>query len=394
LQRSRILRVRNLAMNGMGRSFERRVVEKMFARADIRIGGDRPFDIRVSDERLFRRILRDGQLGIGESYVDGWWNCDQIDEMTARFINAGMHRESLWNPKVALNHLRVRLSNIGSRAKVFEVAHRHYDLGNDLFRAMLDERMVYSCAYWRKATTLADAQEAKLDLICRKLELRPGMHVLDIGCGWGGWARFAAERYGVSVVGVTVSNQQGELAKKICAGFPVEIRVADYREITGRFDRVISIAMFEAVGHRYYRTFMQTAHRCLAEDGLFALHSIFGNQPIGAAEAPWLNRYIFPNGELPSLGQTLSAAEGLFTVEALHHLDGHYERTLAAWHDNFCANWETIKGAYDDRFYRMWTFYLQISRGIFLARLAHVWQIVFSKSRRKSPSVIGSFDVR
>jgi cyclopropane-fatty-acyl-phospholipid synthase len=361
-------------------SLKRHLVEKIFARADVQIGGRRPFDIKVSDDRFFHRVLRDGQLGIGESYVDGWWECEQIDEMTARFIRAGLHRETLWNPRVALYHLKVKLSGIGRMGKAFQVARHHYDLGNKLFRAMLDDRMIYSCGYWRNATTLAEAQEAKLDLICHKLDLRPGMHVLDIGCGWGGWARFAAERYGVSVVGVTVSTEQRALAEQICAGFPIEIRLADYREINGRFDRVVSIAMLEAVGHQHYNMFMRTVDRCLTSDGLFALHSIFGNAPIGAAEAPWLNEHIFPNGELPSLGQVLTASEGLFVAEALHHLDGDYERTLTAWYDNFCTNWDTLGNAYDEKFYRMWTFYLKISRGIFLARLAHVWQIIFSKN--------------
>jgi cyclopropane-fatty-acyl-phospholipid synthase len=370
---------RDMRIGKVAANFARHWVERMFARADIRIGGERPFDIKVADKRIFGRLLRDGQLGLGESYVDGWWDCDRIDEMMARFISAGLHRESLWNPRVLLDHLNMRLAGTGGKGKAFEVAHGHYDLGNDLFRAMLDERMVYSCAYWRTAITLEQAQVAKLDLICHKLALRRGMCVLDVGCGWGSFARFAAERYGVSVVGVTVSIEQRAMAEKICAGLPIEIRLADYREIEGRFDRIVSIGMLEHVGHRYYRTFMRIMERSLADDGLFVLHSIHANEPIGAAQTRWLNKYIFPNAELPSLAQVLAASEGLFVVEQLEHLDGDYERTLAAWHDNFRANWGSLQGAYDQRFYRMWTFYLQASRAVFLARLAHVWQIVFSK---------------
>jgi cyclopropane-fatty-acyl-phospholipid synthase len=369
--------------------WERRFVDRLFAKADVRIGGDRPFDIKVSDERFFHRVVRDGQLGMGESYVDGWWDCDRIDEMTARFIGAGLHKESLWNPRLLLYQLKMKLSGVGRRGKAFQVAHRHYDLGNDVFRAMLDDRMVYSCAYWRNASTLAEAQEAKLDLLCRKLDLHRGMHVLDIGCGWGGWARFAAERYGVSVVGVTVSVEQRALAEQMCAGLPIEIRLADYREIEDTFDRIVAIGMIEHVGHRYYGRFMRTVERCLAQDGLFALHSTFGNAPIGAP--PWMNQYIFPNAELPSLGQVLTAAENLFVVEELHHLDGDCERTLAAWHDNFRANWYMLEGAYDARFRRMWSLYLQIQRGLFLSRLAHIWQIVFSKNGAR-PSAARSAD--
>ncbi|MDX2180589.1 MAG: cyclopropane fatty acyl phospholipid synthase [Bryobacteraceae bacterium] len=372
----------------------RQLIEKMFALADIRIDGPRPFDVRVNNPAFYRRIIRDGQLGLGEAYMDGWWDCDALDEMTSRFIQANLHKETVKSFKALLYFLEVRLSGLGKASKAFEVGEAHYDLGNDLFRIMLDPLMVYSCAYWNNAATLEEAQIAKLDLICRKIALKPGMKVLEIGCGWGGWAKYSAEKYGVEVVGLTVSKEQAALARERCAGLPVEIQLQDYRDAQGKYDRIVSIAMFEAVGHKYYRTFMEVAERCLKDDGLFFLHSIVGNEPVGAAEAPWLNKYIFPNGELPSLAQIMTAAEGLFVVEGAHHFANDYDRTLAAWQENFRRNWPQISDKYDQRFYRMWELYLAMARGIFQARIAHIWHIVFSKNglaRNRRPEMDAMF---
>jgi cyclopropane-fatty-acyl-phospholipid synthase len=378
----------------------RALIEELFGKADIRIDGDRPSDIRVHDPNFFARVLADGDLGMGESYVDGWWDCDAVDEMAAKFIRADLHRESYKSLRLVLYAIRIKLSDIGKPSKAFEVGRRHYDLGNDLFREVLDSRMVYSCGYWKDAATLDEAQTNKLDLVCRKLQLQPGMRVLEIGCGWGGWAKFAAERYGVEVVGLTVSKEQQAYAREVCAGLPVDIRLQDYREIDEKFDRVVSIAMFEAVGHRYYRTFMKVVDRCLKDDGLFVLHTIVSNVHTGPEQARWLNEYIFPNGELPSLAQITRSVEELFVVEAAHHFGDDYARTLDAWHQNFVQHWPALRDVYGDPFFRLWTFYLRISRGIFLSRLAHVWQFVFSKNGiPKTPGAmisrdVAAFDVR
>jgi cyclopropane-fatty-acyl-phospholipid synthase len=361
-------------------SSERTVVEKLFALADVRVGGDRPFDVRVTDERFYKRVLRDGQLGLGEAYMDGWWETDALDEATRRFALADLERKARRMLPFVVAVVRERLSNVGKKSAAFEVGERHYDLGNDLFRSFLDQRMVYSCAYWKDAVTLDQAQENKLDLVCRKLGLEPGMRVLEIGCGWGSWAKFAAERYGVSVVGLTVSKEQAAFARESCAGLPVEFRLQDYRDVDEKFDRVVSIAMFEAVGQKYFRTFMQVVDRCLKDDGLFLLHTIVGNEHVGPAQAPWLDKYIFPNGELPSLGQITAAAENIFVVEAMHRLGGNYERTLQSWYENFNANWNTIQDKYSPRFRRMWNYYLMTARGAFQARIIHLWHVLFSKN--------------
>ena len=204
------------------------------------------------------------------------------------------------------------------------------------------------------------------------------MRVLDIGCGWGGLARYAAETHGVRVTGVTVSERQVELAREVCRGLPVEIRLQDYREVEGRFDRVVSVGMFEHVGVDNYRTYMQVVHRCLGAGGLCLLHTIGGNTSVRAVD-PWVRAHIFPNSMLPSAAQIAAAAEGLFVIEDWQSLGPHYDRTLMAWHANFAAAWERLRAAYDERFFRMWRYYLLASAGSFRSRSNQLWQIVFSK---------------
>jgi cyclopropane-fatty-acyl-phospholipid synthase len=352
-------------------------VTDFLAEAGIAINGSGDADIRVNDSRFYAAILADGELGMGESYMAGWWDCGRIDVLATRFIAAGLEARGYRNPRVIRYAAMARLRGVGSRARAFDVGRAHYDIGNDLFEAMLDPRMIYSCADWSDATTLEAAQEAKLDLVCRKLGLQPGQRLLDIGCGWGGLAAFAAERYGAAVVGITVSEQQAALARARTAHLPVEIRLCDYRDLAEPFDHVASVAMVEAVGLRYLDAYMATVARVLKPDGRFMLHGFYGNRPVAPQNARWLDRYIFPGGASPSLPQVLKAAEGKLAVEALHRLDG-YDRTLGEWTRRFEAAWPILSTRYDARFYRMWRFYLGISQGIFRARLCHVWHIVFS----------------
>ena len=376
------------------------VVENMFLKAGIHCNGTQPYDIKVLNSAFYDRVLRDGQLGIGESYMDGWWECDAIDEMVEKFINAGLLKDAEKNFRFILNYFKVKLTDIGKPSKAYEVAEKHYDLGNKLFETFLDKRMVYSCAYWKGATNIDEAQENKLDLVCRKLDLKPGMKVLDIGCGWGSWAKYASEKYGVEVIGVTVSKEQASYARDKCRGLPIDIQLKDYREVSGVYDRIVSIAMFEAVGRKYFRTFMEVMERSLKDDGIFVLHSIIGRIPLGPAQSTWLNKYIFPNGELSTLAQLSKAVEGLFLEEAHHQLTGQYEKTLEAWYQNFNSNWPQISDAYDERFFRMWKFYLLLSKGVFRSRLIQLWQFVYTKRGipKNSHSIadlnIAKFDAR
>jgi cyclopropane-fatty-acyl-phospholipid synthase len=349
---------------------------ELLALADVEVGGGRPWDLVVHDDAFHRRVLAGGSLALGESYMDGWWDCPQLDEFFHHILRAGLDRR-VASPGWFLAALRARLVNLQARSRAYTVGERHYDLGNELYRTMLDTRMIYSCGYWDSATTLDEAQEAKVELVCRKLGLAPGMRVLDIGCGWGGTAKLAAERYGVEVVGVTVSRQQAELARELCAGHPVEIRLQDYREVDGTFDRVLSLGMFEHVGCRNYRTFFEAVRGRLRDDGLFLLHTIGGERSEIHGE-PWTEKYVFPNSMLPSARQIAPALEGVFVLEDWQNFGADYDRTLQCWFQRFDAGWERLRHRYDDRFYRMWKYYLLSSAGSFRARRNQVWQLVLS----------------
>jgi cyclopropane-fatty-acyl-phospholipid synthase len=354
----------------------RRRIEQLLEGTDVRIDGDRPWDVRVHDERFYRRVLAEASLGLGESYMDGWWDCDSIDQMMTRILQGGLDRKMVARV-MALDVARAKLFNQQNKRRAFAIGKRHYDIGNDLYERMLDSRMIYSCGYWKEATDLDAAQEAKLDLASRKLGLQPGMRVLDIGCGWGGTARFIAERYGCEVVGVTVSEEQVAYARERIGDLPVDIRLQDYRAVDETFDRIVSIGMFEHVGVKNYRTFMETVRRLLAEDGLFLLHTIGGNRSVHQGD-PWMSRYIFPNSMLPSAKQITEAAENIFVMEDWHNFGAHYDTTLLHWVENFDAAWPQLRERYGDRFYRMWKYYLLSSAAGFRARKNQLWQIVLS----------------
>jgi cyclopropane-fatty-acyl-phospholipid synthase len=351
-------------------------IEDLTALADVRFDGERPWDITVHDPRLFRRIAAQGSLGLGEAYMDGWWDCERLDELFDRLLSAQLDRRASM-PRLLALAMRARLTNPQRASRAFEIGRHHYDIGNDLYRRMLDRRMIYSCGYWRDAGDLDAAQEAKLDLVCRKLQLAPGQRVLDIGCGWGGAAAFAAERYGVEVVGVTVSERQVELARETCAGLPVDIRLQDYRDVDERFDRVYSIGMFEHVGSRNYRTYFEVVRRCLPEDGLSLLHTIGSSVSVTTTD-PWIGRYIFPNSMLPSAQQIGGAIERLFVIEDWHSFGADYDTTLMGWHRNFAAAWPELRERYGERFGRMWRYFLLACAGSFRARKNQLWQIVLS----------------
>lgn len=362
-----------------GRSSAYRFVVDLLAQADIKIGGSRAWDIRFIDDRVPERVLAHGSRGLGEAYVDGQWECDRLDQFFARVMRAHLD-ERVQPARLALRALRARLLNRQTVRRSWKVGEVHYDIGNEFYEAMLDSRMTYTCGYWSSgATTLKAAQEEKLDLICRKLELRRGMRMLDIGCGWGSLMSFAAEYYGVSCVGITISREQAEWASSRYEGLPMEIRLQDYRALDERFDRIASVGMFEHVGSKNYRTYMEVAHRCLAEDGLFLLHTIGKNRRDTTADQ-WMDRYIFPNGELPTIGQIGDAAGGLFVTEDLHNFGADYDKTLMAWHTNFESAWPRFKDSMGERFYRMWRYYLLSCAGAFRAREIQLWQWVLSKN--------------
>lgn len=356
-------------------------VEGMLREAGVTIGGTQPFDLQVRDERFYGRVLARGSLGLGEAYMDGWWDVLALDQFFAGVLRARLQRH-LFTAGVLFHIAKAAIFNRQTKNKAFEVAREHYDIGNDLFEKMLDSRMVYTCGYWSSPTgeakTLTEAQEAKLDLVCRKIGLLKGQRVLDIGCGFGSFAKFAAERYGASVVGITVSEEQAAYARTNCAGLPVDIRVQDYRDVKEEFDHVVSLGMFEHVGHKNYETYFRMAQRCLKDGGLFLFHTIGGNRSVTVTDR-WIDKYIFPNGMIPSIAQIGKSIENLFVVEDWHNFGADYDKTLMAWFYNFDAAWPQLREKYGERFYRMWKYYLLSCAGAFRARHLQLWQIVLSK---------------
>jgi cyclopropane-fatty-acyl-phospholipid synthase len=344
--------------------------------AGVRINGSAPTDIQVHDEQLYARVFAHGSLGLGEAYMDGWWDADDLPGLFTRLLRSHLD-EHLKTLDTLIAHFKARFLNLQRGAHAFEIGKVHYDRGNDLFKAMLGKRMVYSCGYWANAANLDDAQEAKLDLVCRKLQLKPGMRVLDIGCGWGEALKFAADRYGVEGVGITVSGEQAALARELCQGRAIDIRLLDYRELNEPFDAIMSIGMFEHVGAKNYREFFEVARRCLKDDGLFLLHNIGTNQAPGRPD-PWIEKYIFPNSVIPAASQVAAALEGLFVVEDWHNFGADYDLTLSAWRANFDAAWPTLANRYDERFRRMWHFYLAVSTAVFRSRRDQLWQLTLS----------------
>lgn len=370
-------------MTRMGR--EASLVHELLARAGITVDGPAPWDLHVHDPRFYRRVIADGTLGLGESYMDGWWSCAQLDELFYRLLKARLEGKVRLPWRRMLTAAVARVLNRQSSRRAPQVANAHYDLAPAFFEALADPRVVWSCGYWKNAKTLAQAQEDKLDLACRKLGLSARDRVLDIGCGWGSFVTFAHERYGCESVGVTISRPQAEYARHRCEGLPITILAADYREIDrrrhGRFDKVVSFGMFEHVGPRNYRTFMRVVDDVLADDGLFLLQTVGDNFSRMACE-PWLDRYIFPNGVAPSIRQLGRAVEGILVVEDWHNFGPDYYTTLMSWYANLREHYPALSLDIPeprDRFYRMWEYFFTSFAAAFKTRDLQLWQIVMSK---------------
>ncbi|MGD0774280.1 MAG: cyclopropane fatty acyl phospholipid synthase [Candidatus Solibacter sp.] len=371
---------RALRIAPRGSTAAARKVAEVFALAGIEIGGRRPWDLQVHDQRFYPRLLAGGDLAAGESYMDGWWDAEALDEMCTRVHRANLPAliggwEMFWLA------LKSRVFNRQRRSQAGRVAHVHYDLGNDVYQAMLDRRMQYTCAYWQDAATLDQAQENKLHLICRKMQLQPGMTVLELGGGFGGLAHFMATQYGCRVAMYNISAAQVAHAREWCKGLPVRIEQKDYREAareTGTFDRVVSVGLCEHIGQKNYRGFLDLTHRLLSPGGLFLLHTIGGNESYTCTDA-WIDKYIFPNGMTPSVSQLGKAMEGRWVVEDWHNFGPDYDPTLMAWWRNFDRAWPSLEAKYGERFYRMWKYYLLGCAGGFRARRLQLWQLVLSK---------------
>lgn len=359
----------------------KKYIQKLLARADVQINGTRPWDVQVHNPNIYRKLFFGGIEALGDGYCLGDWDCEVIDQLVDRVYRAGLSKSISRHPLWVIHGWISKLVNYGRRGGRASEVQRHYDAGNDLFQAMLDPRMVYTCAYWKDAKNLEQAQTNKLELICKKIGLKKGMKVLDVGGGWGSFVTYAAEKYQVHGTNITISKEQKQLADQLCADLPVENLLIDYRDIKGKFDAVVSIEMIEAVGYKNYRQYMQKMYDCLPEGGIFLLEAIISNHSTTHTN-PWIDKRVFPGGMLPSLQQISAAVENLFVIEDVHNFGTDYDKTLMAWFHNFDQNWPSLSG-YDQTFYRMWKLYLQSCAGAFRARNMQVVQIVFSKGSSK-----------
>jgi cyclopropane-fatty-acyl-phospholipid synthase len=367
------------ALLSLRQSDSKEIVDQFAFLAGIQLNGPDPTDIQVKDNRFYDRVLKDQSLGFGESYMAGWWDVDELDECMFRIIRADVESRFKKSPSFYWAYLKAKLLNKQDKAGSLEVIHQHYQLGNDLYRAMLDPTMTYSCGYWKNAKNLEEAQLAKYDLIARKLGLKKGMRVLDIGCGWGGFAKYIAVHYGAKVTAITLSENQAIVARETCKDLDVEVRVQDYRDINEKFDRIVEIGMFEHVGQKNYREFMEICYKSLQDGGMVMLHTIGSNRTVTVPDE-WTNKYIFPGGHLPSIAEVGRSIEGLFVMEDWHNFGTHYDKTLMAWFKNFDSHWGELKDNYSTEFYRMWKYYLLSCAGSFRARSIQLWQVVLVKN--------------
>jgi cyclopropane-fatty-acyl-phospholipid synthase len=362
------------------------LLERLLAGSGVKIGGDRPWDIRVNRDRLYRRALR-GSLGIGESYIDGDWDCDALDELFRRVLSSGAQDKPLIRAARGFKTLQSRLTNLQTKSRSRAVAEEHYDLDHRMYALFLGPWNQYTCCFFDGTDDLERAEVLKLEMLCDKLELKPGDRLLDIGCGWGGLAKYAAATRGCEVTGISLSDQQIRYAVEYTKCLPVSIRRLDYRDLPDSglppFDRISIVGMIEHVGYKNYATLMGVVHQMLKPDGLFLLHTI-GNCEETAVVDPWIEKHIFRNSMAPAMSQLSGAAEGKFVIEDWENYGQHYVPTLQAWHDRFNANWERIRALptakpFDERFRRMWNYYLMSSKAAFDVEQLHLWQLVMTR---------------
>lgn len=368
----------------------KRIVVDLLGRAGVGTDGREPWDLHVLDDRFYGRLIAQGSLGFGDSYVDGWWQCPRIDELIHRVLSYDLEADVGTGWGVRLQLLKAKLLNLQAPSRAPEVA-AHYDLGNEFFERVLGKTVMYSCAYWRRAGDLDAAQTDKIDLVAQKLEVATGEHVLDLGCGWGAIAEHLARTRGCRVTAVTISPAQAAYVRQRCAGLPVEVIEADYRDArvvaAGPYDKVACVGMMEHVGRKNYRGFLALCARLVKPEGLCLVHTI-GTSVTTDVTDPWIERRIFPGSVLPSVVDVARAAEGQLTLEDWHSLGADYDRTLVAWHDNFAgyvASGELQRG---ERFNRTWRYYLLSFAGCFRTRRSiQLWQMVFAPVGRKGGHV-------
>lgn len=362
----------------------------LLTRAFQKIGVEPGADMVVHDNRFYDRVLKDHTIGFGEAYVEGWWDAPDLTVLFRKLIDGvpQLRKHLKLNLHILAYNWLDGWLNRQLRARALRDVQFHYDIGNELYEVMLDPNMVYTCAYFKDpAWTLERAQVEKIDLVYQKLHVPEHkgapLRVLDIGCGWGYGLIHGASNYGISGVGISLAKEQIELANRRAAGLPLEFRLQDYRDLQEQepFDVIFSLGMFEHVGKRNYRRFMETVHRNLKPGGLFLLHTI-GAKQHGPSD-PWIRKYIFPGAYIPDLADVAESAEGMFIEHDFQNFGLYYARTALEWCSRFESGYEKLRALrpdfYDQRFFRLWKYYLQSSAASFYSGWNQVWQFVFSK---------------
>jgi len=365
----------------------KKIVTNLFSQAGIKLDGSNPWDIQLNNDRFYTSTLR-GSLGFGESYMKGDWDVDSMDALFRRIIRMNITE----SPLVLFNRLfldiKSRLTNLQTRIGSLAIAETHYDLDHRLYELFLGPYNQYTCCFFNKAKTLEEAEVEKLEMICDKLDLREGDRVLDIGCGWGGFAKYAAETRGCRVTGISISKEQIAYSRRYTEGLPVDIINCDYRDLPERidasyFDKAVIIGMIEHVGYKNYRKLVNIVHRLIKDDGMFLLHTI-GNSRRTTIVDPWIEKYIFRNSMAPAMSQLANAFEGLFVVQDWENYGHYYAPTLAAWQHNFETNWRQIEAIetehrFDEKFRRMFNYYFLSCKAGFETDHINLWHIVMSK---------------
>lgn len=363
-------------------------VRKLLNEAEIEINGNNQGDIHVHNPKLYSRVMAGGSLALGESYMDGWWDSDRLDVFFTKLLQSNIQDKVQSDPATILAGLHARIFNSQQGNKAFEIGKRHYDMGNALFERMLGKTMAYSCAFFDGVKDLDHAQTNKINTSLNKLHAKPGMTLLDIGCGWGSIIHQAASTYKLDATGITVSHEQKEWSNRAIAADNLEgsarVKYQKWQDLPSdqQYDRIISIGAFEHFGYKNYKSFFEKVRSVLKDDGIFLLHTIGGLTPVHANE-PWLEKYIFPHSMLPAMSQISKASTGVLAMKHVEEKGRNYDPTLMAWYTNLDKNWEEIRKTdpshYDTRFRRMMDYYLLMCAGTFRSGKNQVWQIIFTK---------------
>jgi cyclopropane-fatty-acyl-phospholipid synthase len=369
-------------------------VEKLLDKCNIKINGTNPQDIIVHDDRFYKMVLSSGELGLAESYMYKYWSSNNLYE-TLYLLSKNFNKLSYidFNFNDFLNMTKSYLFNNQTIEKALVDVQSHYDIGNDLYTRMLDNNMQYTCAFFQDTNDLNTAQEQKMDLIGQKLNLKPGDTLLDIGCGWGYLINYLSKKYNVQGLGITLSEEQLKYAEiNFKNNSNASYKLMDYRNIPKdmKFTKIVSVGMLEHVGNKNYEEYFDIVHDHLTDDGIALIHtigcqnSLRGISSGSGSGSKFIDKYIFPNGHIPTWDEISPIVSKKFLIQDWQNFGKYYDNTLQSWYKNINSKWDEIPN-YDEKFKRMWNFYLLGCAANFNLCHMNLWQILITKSCNKLP---------